>query len=421
MPHQKIHVLERSTSLRTGGQQIDVKAQGLPILRKLDLMERIKAVCVDETGLAFVDTNGKTVAQFGINDPEHGGYGLTNEYEIMRGDLVRVLYEASLEKRAEVDKAGKGMGGELRYEFGTTVTELRQLDDDSEDKADSESKGVEVKLSTGETRRYDLVVAADGQGSRTRCLVFGEAANAAALRPLGLHAAYYSAPKLAGEAGLAKAYNAPESRMMMTRTGTNRDITQLYLFTMKGHEKLKAASKEPLAKQKEVWAAQFADAGWQADRFLSDMQSTDDFYATEILQVKMDTLYKGHVVLLGDAGYCPSPFTGMGTTLALIGAYVLAGELARAKEEDDGGVEKALRRYNEKMREPIKECQKLPGVAFSVMMPKSRLGVWLLQNMAWAFSVLKVEKWMQRWLPADMGRDGWKVPEYPELGLPGEA
>src|ERR1700733_5018256 len=93
-----ITVVERSPSLRVAGQQIDLKAQGIPIMRKMSLLDIVKSHGVVEAGMELVDSNGKSLAYFGANDSEKGdlAMALTSDYEIMRGDLVKILYEAGL-------------------------------------------------------------------------------------------------------------------------------------------------------------------------------------------------------------------------------------------------------------------------------------------------------------------------------------
>ncbi|KAF2500679.1 FAD/NAD(P)-binding domain-containing protein [Lophium mytilinum] len=400
-PRHSITIIERSSALRMAGQQIDIKAQGLPVLKKMGLMDTIKKHLVAETGLDMVDTTGKTVAHFGIVDAAKGTVGLTSEYEIMRGDLVQVLYEASLAQRAKAKELGKEGG--LTYEFGKTVTDFKQDND-----------GVDIIFSDGLKKRYDLVVAADGQMSRTRRHAFGQVASDEAMRSLGVHAAYYSLPRVDGEGGLAKCYNAPGRKCIVTRTG-DRPMTQVYLFNMNAAdtERLKKMEKEPVEKQKEVWAEAFKDVGWQADRFLSGLNTCDDFYAHELAQVKMKPVYKGRVALLGDAGYCPTPFTGLGTTLSITGAYLLAGELARHGND----VPRALEAYDKVARPLIDECQHLPSALVGAFLPSSRLGVWMFRNTMWAFSTFKINEMMHRVFPEDTGKAGWKVPDYPELNL----
>lgn len=399
-PSRNITVVERFPSLRTAGQQIDLKNQAVPILKRMGLFETIKAHCVNETGVAIMDTNDQIIARFGISPSGQRRTGLTSEYELMRGDVVKVLYEASLKQHAKL-KEELGNKGTLTYEFGNTVEELSQ-----------DESGVDVTFSNGNRERYDLVVAADGQSSRIRRLAFGSKENDAGFRSLGIHAAYYGMPRAEGEGSLAKAYMALGSRIIVTRN-SDRPTTQVLLFTMKDPEKLRSAYKESLEKQKEAFAENFRDAGWQTSRLLNGMATSKDFYSHEMGQIKMQQLYKGRVVLVGDAGYCTTPFTGMGVTGCLIGAYVLAGELAR-QSNDVGG---ALKTYNEVMRKPIDECQQMSVRSMGVFFPSSQLGLWGLRSALWIAS--KLEPYAYRGRTQD--DPYWSLPDYPELNLKSDA
>ena len=400
-----ITVVERAPSLRVAGQQIDLKAQGIPIMRKMSLLDTIKSHCIAEYGMRLVDWNGKRLMQFNVNDSNKGAIArsVTSGYEIMRGDLVKVLYEAGLNQRASIIK-DMGREGGLTYEFGKSITELAQIDD-----------GVNVTFSDGQKRRYDIVVGADGQGSPTRRMAFGQSVNDESFKSLGTQAAFYSIPRIDGEGEIANVYIAPGRRGIMTRTG-DRPVTQVFLFSMSSSEKLQKVMREPIEKQKEAWAEAFRGAGWQTPRFLSDLKTCSDFYACELAQVKLKQLYNGRVALIGDAGYCPSVLTGMGTTAALVGAYVLAGELARHGDD----VSAAFKEYGRVMQAPILQYQRMPsGGSPGALWPSSRLAVWILNNTLWAISTFKIDQLVQRMLPKDKstGEGGWSLPDYPELNL----
>ncbi|RYP10121.1 hypothetical protein DL765_008215 [Monosporascus sp. GIB2] len=394
-PDHHIAVIERSPTLRASGAQIDIRAQGIPLLRNLGLLDAIKARTVSEGGVEFVDKNDKRKALFGVNDSGEGAQSFTSEYEIMRGDLVEVLYQASLEQNA---KAG-GKGG-LKYEFGPMVTEIAQ-----------DETGVDVTFADGERARYDLVIGADGQSSRTRRQVFGKETSDAAFKSLGVSCAFYNIPRdPTDKSDLAKMYHAPGGRTIMTRP-SKPAITGVYLLIMKETDELKDSLKQPVEKQKELWAKLFADAGWQADHLLDEMMRCDDFYASMFGQVKLEHISKGRVALLGDAGYVPSPMTGMGTTSAIVGAYVLAGELARHKDD----VQAALKAYDEVMRPFVAEAQKLPPGSPGLMFMKTQFGISILHLVAGVVSWTRVDKFISRFMPENKG--GWTPPEYPELKL----
>lgn len=405
-PKHDITVIERSSSLRTGGQQLDLKEHGVSIAKGMGVLDSLKEACMHETGMQLVDKNGRCLMQFGINDHTKQGFNLTNEYEIMRGDIVKVFYDASLAERRSIVTKGEKEGG-LTYKFDTTIKELA-----------SDEQGATVTFADDTSAHYDLVVAADGQNSHTRRMTFGDKINAQCFTSMCVHAAYFEIPRLESEDNNARIFFAPGSRMVMTRTG-DRPKTQVYFFIMKDHERhrqFQSVHKKPLEKQKEAWIELFHDAGWECKRFMDGMITTEDFYAHEVGQVHMPQLSNGRVVLLGDAGYCPSPFTGMGTTLSLVGSYILAGELAKHGRD----VEAALKSYNELMQQPMKQYQKLSGGTESNFYPSSELGIKITNNILWILSSLKIDKvmiWVGGMLPGS--KSTWELPVYPGLSLGG--
>lgn len=401
-PKHKITILERSPTLRMGGQQIDLKNQAPHILRQMGLLDELKSKCVDETGLEMVDSKDKTIAQFGVAPAGQRRLTLTSEHEIMRGDMVQVLYDASIKQNQTFkSKSGDSDAG-LRYVFDQTIIALDQHENDD----------VDVTFSNGETKRYDLVVGADGQWSHTRRLAFGKETSRAAFKSLGIHAAYFSLPKTENETTLAKAHLAPGRRMVVTRT-SGRPVTGALLFTMQKSEKLSGCYKESIDKQKEAFAEAFRDIDWQADRLTRGLKSSSDFYAHELGQIKIKELSTGRVVLLGDSGYCPSPFTGLGTNLCLVGSYILAGELAR---HGSNNVSAALRSYGERMQPFIDECQNISPRTLSLFFPSSRLGIWVIHYLAWAVARLSQRFWQGQEELTDHHAE--RLPKYPELNLP---
>lgn len=404
-----ITVVERAKSLRTGGQQIDLRSHGLSVAKKMGIMAAIKSRCVKESGIAFVDSDSNIKAMLGVNDTGSGQQTLTSQHEIMRGDLVDVMYQASLgaaEKAAARSGGGTPAAEVLKYEFGKHATEIGRRGPGGK---------VDVVFSDGSRGQYDLVVAADGQGSRTRRLAFGEEASGAAFRSLGVYNALYTVARDdAAEVGgphLAKMYHATGRRTLATRTG-DAPATQVALSTMSPSQKLADAMAKGaggLEEQKREWKELFRGAGWQQGRLLKGMRTTDDFYSFVAGQVKMDKWSEGRVVVLGDAGYCPSPMSGMGTTCAIIGSYILAGELARHGKDIDA----ALQAYEKVGRPFIDEAQQLPKGWLKWWYCTTNLQIRVLHVVLGTFTKLRLDKVLYKLSPENKG--GLEVPPYPEL------
>ncbi|RYF36409.1 MAG: hypothetical protein EOO38_27720 [Cytophagaceae bacterium] len=110
---------------------------------------------------------------------------------------------------------------------------------------------------------------------------------------------------------------------------------------------------------KDLMEEMFADAGWLAPEMLKGMRESDDFYCSVFAQTRSPKLQDGRVVLLGDAGHA---MPGHGTSLAISGAYILAGEL-----QNPGGVAVAAKRYEDLML-PFVQKQQGGDVQFAMQL-----------------------------------------------------
>ncbi|KAI0396541.1 FAD/NAD(P)-binding domain-containing protein [Xylariaceae sp. FL0594] len=459
-PTHRITVIERAERLRQSGLQIDIRSQGIPILRKMGLLDTVHKHSVPEEGMSFVDTRGRAYATFRKNDSGKGAQGFTSEYEIMRGDLVDIFYKDSLgldqaygEKEGEEllkkDGVVTSADGNVRYEFGVTVASLSQHDAD----------GVDVVFSDGREARFDLVVGADGQWSRTRRMMLRHhvsnkdkdedkkvryaTATDPSFKSLGLFMGYYQLPRSDADDVWMKWHLMTGKRAMITRSADAEAPLQVYMsilphsknhphFTTKEQEEndrygLRSAMRHSVEAQKQAFMAAFADQhGWRVDelvRGLRDKVSDDEFYATEIGQVRIEgsKWAVGRVVLLGDAGYCPAPVTGMGTTMSLTGAYVLAGELSKISDNNsldnksNDNVPEALQAYSRALKPFVDEGQTLaPGIP-GHLYAETSWGVWILATFIALVSKLRIVDLLMRLLPETQG--GLKLPEYPDLKL----
>lgn len=381
-------VLERFPSLRTGGQQIDIRGQGIEAAKRMGILEDIRKNAVDEGGLQWVDSEGRQKALLARNDSGKGRQSFTSEFEVMRGDLCRIIYDATKEK--------------TQYRFGTSIESFENVGDK-----------VNVKFNEGADESYDLLIVADGQGSRVRRKLFADDPEAVHVRELGLNGCYYNLPREAGDENLATVYSAPGRRVISTRWHS-KDRGQAYLMTMSHYDELKDVMGQDIEAQKKLFGEIFKDAGWQAPRLIKAMNETEDFYAQAFVQIKTKTWSKGRVVLLGDAGYAPSGLTGVGTTLAMIGACVLGGSIARHGHD----IPRALKAYEDTLRPHVEYSQKIPSFIPGIAYPKTKFGIKLQYSIIGLVAKLKIDKAVLALLPEDRG--AWRIPAYEELeGLKG--
>jgi 2-polyprenyl-6-methoxyphenol hydroxylase-like FAD-dependent oxidoreductase len=329
-------VIERASELRLGGQNIDVRGAGREVARRMGIEDDIRAGSTGEKGLRFVDRHGMTKAEFPAGSSDMDGF--TAELEILRGDLVRILY----------DKTREG----TEYIFGDYITGLREHD-----------RGITASFAKGGARDFDLVIAADGIRSRTRSLAFGSEPE---IRELGMYMAYLTIPRAASDDAWWYWYNAPGRRTIQLRpdnVGTTRALLS-FMSEPRGYERL------GVEEQRQLLRRVFSDAGWQAARVLAALDDSADVYFDAIGQVRVPQWSRGRVALVGDAGYCPSPISGMGTSLALAGPYVLAGEIAK---HDNPG--EAFAAYERIMRPYVRKAQQLPPGAPRLAHPQTKTGI----------------------------------------------
>ncbi|KAH7027220.1 uncharacterized protein B0I36DRAFT_247269 [Microdochium trichocladiopsis] len=395
-----ITIVERSPELRTGGQQIDLRDQGIPVMSRLGLLEVVKQRTVPETGLVFVNDKGQRLGVFGVNDSGKGPQSFVSEYEIMRGDLVQVLYDESLKLAAAFKESGKRS---LRYEYGKYATDIQQDNDVAH-----------VVFSDGSRGEYDLVVGADGQGSKTRRIMFGEEAGAKMFESRDLFIGLWTQPKSESDKQHKEALVMPTlgRRLLTIRTGAESGTQSLYAIMGKTQFLRDVQKNQSVEEQKRTWAALFQDCGWESKRMNEGLMAADDYYMSEIGQVKCSSWSKGRSVLLGDAGYCPGPITGLGTTCSLMGAYTLAGALA----ENPGDFEAAFARYEKDLRPFVNGAQTLPPGIPGILYPSTRFGIACLQWAVWTIALLKIDRFFAFFAPS--AKKEYEVPEYPALNLP---
>ncbi|MGW7491049.1 FAD-dependent monooxygenase [Streptomyces sp. NPDC054786] len=317
-----VTVVERAPELRTGGYKVDIRGAAIEVVERMGILEEIQRASTDMRTGAYVNDDGKRIATL---PADIFGARVGRDDEIMRGDLARILYERT---RRDVE-----------YVFGDSITSITP---DA-----TGATGVEVTFERAAPRRFDLVVGADGLHSTVRRLVFGPEEQF--LRHLGAYASAFSMPN---ELGLDREelYHAQPGRLICAYSSAGDPAAKgLLIFRS---PRLSYDHRDP-DQQRALLEAAFEGlgvppaGGWrEVPRLLEAAREASDFYFDGLQLVEMDRWSRGRVVLLGDAAHCASPASGQGTGMALVGAYVLAGELAAA----DRDPEAAFGRYEEELR-----------------------------------------------------------------------
>lgn len=304
-------VVERATDIRDGGYKVDIRGSALQVVEKMGLLDDIRARVTDVRAGSVVDGRGRRVASM---DGDTFGGRSHGDAELLRGDLHRLLFEAT---------------SGVEYLWGDSIVELRQRDD-----------AVDVTFASGVTREFDLVVGADGLRSVTRRQVFGDGH----VRDLGYRVSIFSVPNHLGLDREELTYVSPHRTVLMYSTAQDTGAKAMFLF----------ADDRPMpADGRQYLADLYRGEGWEVSTLLENMG--DDFYLDTLSQVHMERWSSGRVALVGDAAYCASVASGQGTSLALVGAYVLAGELAAAQRDHVQG----FANYEAELRPFVDANQKL--------------------------------------------------------------
>lgn len=332
-----VTVVERAPGIRPGGYAVDFRGSGMRALERMNLVDEIKRHETRATSITMVDENDRLLAKL----PD----GFTSgELEIRRGDLAEVLYAATR--------------NDAKYVFNDSIASIEQ-----------DANGVNVKFVSGDVQTFDLVIGADGLHSNVRSVVFGPEEEF--VRHMGYYIAVFTVPDFMN-LGASGRYYVELGRRVGCFGWADGSAKASFYFTSKRFD----YDRKDVASQKQLLRETFAGMGWAAPRMLEAMDASSDFYFDSLSQVKMESWSKGRVVLLGDAASCTSPMAGMGTSIAVVGAYVLAGELKEANGDYAG----AFARYEATMRAFTVEAQKMAeGVSWFI--PATRLKLWLSSKM----------------------------------------
>ncbi len=312
-----VTITEQARELRTGGQFVDFRGPSLVVLEKMGLLAQVRAGATQMGPMILVDERGKETGRLPAEV-------ISGEVEIVWGDFARILYEAVRE--------------DVIYRFGVRVTALH---DDGE--------RVEVTFSDASKGSYDLVIGADGLHSGVRGLVFGPE------------------EQYVTQLGQCFGFFDMENRLRLDHCGMACDVGGR-TAVLQGIEPDKPARAsfyltDPRLDfdyrdgdgNKQLFAERFAGMGWEVSNLLEGLAEAPQVYFDSIAQVRLDSYSRGRICLIGDAAWCASPRSGMGTSLAVVGAYVLAHELGAAGDDHVA----AFARYQRLLAPYVARCQRL--------------------------------------------------------------
>jgi 2-polyprenyl-6-methoxyphenol hydroxylase-like FAD-dependent oxidoreductase len=312
-----VTISEQARQLRTGGQAVDFRGASLEVLERMGLLGQVRASATRMGPMILVDDRGKEVGRLPAEV-------ISGELEIFWGDLARILYEAVRE--------------DVNYRFGIRVTALND-----------DGQRVEATFSDASTSSYDLVIGADGLHSGVRSLVFGP--DDRYVTQLGQCFGFFDIQNRLRLDHCGMACATSGRTVALQATDPDKPARASFYLT----DPQLGFDYRDTERNKRLFAEGFAGMGWEVPNMLDGLAEASEVYFDSIAQVHVESYSHGRVCLIGDAAWCASPRSGMGTSLAVLGAYVLAHELGAAA----GDHASAFATYQRLMAPFVVRCQKL--------------------------------------------------------------
>lgn len=336
----KTTVVERFPQRRDEGQNVDIRGTAREVVRRMGIESDVRAANTGEIGTRFLKGDGSPAVSFPV-DSSGETDGPTAELEILRGELSRILIDHTVDT--------------TDYRFDTEIAAVADHGDH-----------ITAALQDGSDIDADVLVIAEGLRSRSRRFVTAEDVN-----ELGMYFAYITIPRSDTDDRWWNWQHETNSRGIHLRPdnlGTTRAILT-FMADVRGLEELDQSDQITILKRT------FDGVGGAAPRILAELDAGAPMYFSAVGQLSNRTWIKGRIVLLGDAASCNATFGGAGTSLALIGGYVLAGELAAAAD-----VPSALAQY-QRVMQPFADAA--PRVRADVLRranPRTRTGIRVLHT-----------------------------------------
>ena len=348
-------VVERSSTVRTTGYPVDVRGAAVDVIEKMGLLPDLRALRTTGGHVAFVDTHGRPRVRLPADVLTGSTTG--RDLEVPRAALTALLQAYTRDHVA--------------YAFDDSITAIAQSDD-----------GVHLTFARGRPRTVDVLVGADGLHSRTRSLVFGPEERYR--HDLGYYFAGFSvdARQLPAETQL---FNAP-GRLAgwYAADSTERRTAVLAFAAARGAAHPVHPDDTSPDRQRDLLAQVFAGDGWAVPWLLEQMRTADDLFVDSVSQIRMPAWCAGRTALVGDAAYAPALLSGQGTTLAIVGAFVLAGELARYRDDPA----RAWPAYENTLRRFVARNQAIARRGRSLLIPRTPTGIRLRNGLLGALPLL---------------------------------
>ncbi|HVZ95233.1 MAG TPA: FAD-dependent monooxygenase [Chitinophagaceae bacterium] len=333
-------IIEISPTLREGGYAIDFMGAGYDVAEKMGIIPLLEKADINVSKVGFVDTNNNEKGS--MNYAKIKKLMNNRAFTLLRSDLAKVIYE--------------NLNNEVEIIFGDAIEKIEQT-----------KENIIVTFRSGKSRSFDLLVGADGLHSVVRNLTFGSEEQFE--KYYGYYTSSFTLENYSPKDRAFLMCNVPGKQAAVYAYSDEKTAT---FFVFVSSDKLKYDHHD-VNRQKQILKDEFMNMGWKCPEILSRIDSSPDFYFDSISQIKMDNWSKGRVTLVGDACYCPSLLSGKGSTLAMTGAYILAGELKQA----NGNYEIAFTQYENIFKPFIDKKQKSAQGFAKSFIPKSNFGIWV--------------------------------------------
>ncbi|MFC6969077.1 hypothetical protein E2553_36650 [Paraburkholderia dipogonis] len=326
-------LIEQAPAFRRGGQAVDIRGVALDVVEKMGLLDSARALRTRLKGMSMLDAAGNETERTEERTFSAGRLD-SDDIEIFRDDLCELLMGA--------------MSQRVEFVYNDSIRAI-----------DNQSDGVMATFASGVERKFDLLIGTDGVYSNVRKQCFND--EPTFVHPLGVVLALFSTPNLIN--------------LIDWQLGHREEGVGYVIYPSRDQSELRigvgfaapetAVSRSDTEAQKQLVAGQCAHLKGEFPLFIDAMKTTDQFYYNELAQIRMPSWSKGRVVLAGDAAHCASPFSGQGTSLGLVGAFVLACELVRHGDDR----RQAFAAYEHRMRPYVDINQALVDLTREGPMP----------------------------------------------------
>ncbi|RVQ42880.1 FAD-binding monooxygenase [Sinorhizobium medicae] len=333
-------IVEKSTGLRRGGHAVDLWGTALDVLEWMGLLAELEERRTRKDRGVMI-TPGLRPREIELN--RISGQFASKQIEIMRGELVGIL--------------GRSLSAGGDFMFGNSISGM-----------DEHAGGVNVTFESGDSRDFELVIGADGQHSNVRHIAFGEEDRFS--RNLGGYVCGYT---VADDHKLGEGvhrYVVPNKTVVVFPIRHSGDAAVIFLFRP---TRPLGLQHDDVKGQIKALQTTFGGESWEVAHLLDRLTGAKDFYFESLDQITMQSWHRARIALVGDAAYCPAPAVGGGTSLAVIGAYTLARELAEAK----GDYRRALQSYHNATRDLVHQSRVIGPALFESLVPSSRISIYL--------------------------------------------